>query len=432
MKVLHVSTYDFGGAGKAALRLHRNLAAREVDSRLLVLYRRSTTPDVCQIGRRGLLYRARNAWVKAHLKLRTDPDYYFQQQLHAPVRDAAGLLRAAGFQPDVIVAHWVSNFVSAQGLCRLQRATGAPLVWYLMDMAPMTGGCHYAWNCRGYRRRCGECPALYSKDAGDLSHRTWRVKQEALRRSDLVVVAGSSRQEEQAGKASLFAGRPVQRILVGLDAAVFHPGDRAAARARFQLPPDRKIVFFSGQGPEQRRKGMGVLADALRRLSDREPELVSRMLLATTSDLSRLDPVFGTLFPCRNLGYLDDAGLAAAYRAADVFVSPSVEDSGPMMINEAVLCGTPVAAFAMGVALDLVHTGETGYRAVLGEAADLAEGIRVLVAQPPEAAARMAERCAETGRRRCAADVQARAFEELFSRLTATRQWKGRRNGRRH
>ncbi len=30
---------------------------------------------------------------------------------------------------------------------------------YMMDMAPMTGGCHYAWDCEKYKMKCGGCPA---------------------------------------------------------------------------------------------------------------------------------------------------------------------------------------------------------------------------------------------------------------------------------
>jgi glycosyltransferase involved in cell wall biosynthesis len=397
---------------------------------MLVLYRRTTDPAVHQVGRRGMLYRARNAWVKLHLKLRTHKDYYFQQQLHAPVRDAAGLCRLAGFQPDVIVAHWISNFLSVANLRRMQADTGAPVVWYLMDMAPFTGGCHYAWDCPGYRRRCGRCPALYSDDPDDLSHRTWRAKREHLQRMDLVAVAGSGQQAGQAERASLLEGKRVEKILVGLDGGVFRPGDRTAARARLGLPADRQVVFFSGSLPEERRKGMAPLAEALRRLAAEEPQITSRVLLATTSDLSRFDPVFGGVFPCRNLGFQDDAGLAAAYQAADLFVSPSVEDSGPMMINEAVLCGTPVAAFAVGVATDLVHTGETGYRAAPGDIADLARGIRTLLDLSAEDAAGLSRRCAALGRRRCAAVVQARAFENLFAELARRRRQKGTRDGR--
>ena len=39
------------------------------------------------------------------------------------------------------------------------------------------------------------------------------------------------------------------------------------------------------------------------------------------------------------------------------------------------MSGTPVVAFEMGVALDIVKTGETGYLAQWNDAADMAKGI---------------------------------------------------------
>ncbi|HEY5124202.1 MAG TPA: glycosyltransferase [Ignavibacteria bacterium] len=64
------------------------------------------------------------------------------------------------------------------------------------------------------------------------------------------------------------------------------------------------------------------------------------------------------------LGYVDNTfGIASAFQAADVFVCPSIEDSGPIMINQSIMCGTPVVVFEMGVATDLVETGITGFRA---------------------------------------------------------------------
>ena len=54
--------------------------------------------------------------------------------------------------------------------------------------------------------------------------------------------------------------------------------------------------------------------------------------------LSVLDIPFEHQF----VGFLmGDAMLAAGYQAADVFVNASIEDAGPMMINESILCGTP-------------------------------------------------------------------------------------------
>jgi glycosyltransferase involved in cell wall biosynthesis len=46
------------------------------------------------------------------------------------------------------------------------------------------------------------------------------------------------------------------------------------------------------------------------------------------------------------------------------------------MISEAMACGTPVAAFEMGSAYDLVNSGITGYRSELKNAEDLSQGIK--------------------------------------------------------
>jgi len=57
--------------------------------------------------------------------------------------------------------------------------------------------------------------------------------------------------------------------------------------------------------------------------------------------------------------------LMEVYKAADLFISSSVEDSGPLMVNQSIAAGTPVAAFNVGVANDLVIDGKTGVLAPL-------------------------------------------------------------------
>src|SRR6185369_3592800 len=95
----------------------------------------------------------------------------------------------------------------------------------------------------------------------------------------------------------------------------------------------------------------------------------------------------GLPFAGKYVGHLNnDITLALAYQAADVFVCPSVEEAGPMMIPEAMLCGLPVAAFETGGAPDIIKHRQTGYLATLGDSGDLTKGIHfLLTAQTPEA-----------------------------------------------
>lgn len=414
MKVLHISTHDYGGAGKAALRLNRFLRAEGLDSRLLVLYKKTNESYIYTVGKRALHYKLRNLVARARFKLQTDRDYFFQQQLFGPVRDARQLCQKLGFQPDIILPHWISNFLTLSNLSQMQEITGAPIVWYLMDMAPLTGGCHYAWKCDGYLRECGKCPALRSKDPGDLSYQTWKLKQNALEKMKLAAATGSNMLVGQALRSSLFSGREVRRIMVGLDLNVFRRGERREARRKLGLPEESKIIFFGNLTPNERRKGLKSLVDALNYLAERQPASRDRVILITPISLEKIELGKNISFLVRNLGVLDDDGLAAAYQAADLFVSPSIEDSGPMMVNEAITCGTPVVAFNMGVAIDLIRTGETGYLATLMDANDLARGIQYILELDSVTAKTMSFRCAELGRRLCGASVQTKSFLDLF------------------
>lgn len=92
------------------------------------------------------------------------------------------------------------------------------------------------------------------------------------------------------------------------------------------------------------------------------------------------------------LGPLHGAELAGAYRAADVFVFPSLTDTFGLVMIEALACGTPVAGFPVAGPLDIV--GEDGLGVAGGAVpigavdADLGEAIaRALTAKRGDCAA---------------------------------------------
>jgi len=63
-----------------------------------------------------------------------------------------------------------------------------------------------------------------------------------------------------------------------------------------------------------------------------------------------------------NLGNIrSENKLSEVYQLSDIFVSPSIDDVGPMMINEAVISGLPVISFNIGVAEDLIINKINGY-----------------------------------------------------------------------
>jgi glycosyltransferase involved in cell wall biosynthesis len=271
-----------------------------------------------------------------------------------------------------------------------------------MDQEPITGGCHYSFGCDGYEHACGNCPLLERPSVADRSRQVFARKQGFLSDLRITFVAPTSWVEARIRQSSLFGQHRVERIPLPIDTDVFRTGDRAAARQALGIPLDKQVIFFGCSYLHEPRKGGDYLIDAIRQLHDnicgagqgeprndgqsanghRRTSAVDNVLLLMAGrngeELKRRLP-----FAVRDLGYLsDESKLATAYRAADVYVCPSIEDAGPMMIPEAMLCGTPVVAFDAGGAPDLISSGRTGYLARLGDSADLAHGIDKIFASP--------------------------------------------------
>jgi len=64
----------------------------------------------------------------------------------------------------------------------------------------------------------------------------------------------------------------------------------------------------------------------------------------------------------RFLGFANQTQLPAIYTSADLMVLPSMYDAFGVVVNEAMLCGCPVAASDhVGAARDLIEHGQTGF-----------------------------------------------------------------------
>jgi glycosyltransferase involved in cell wall biosynthesis len=395
VKILHLATQDKGSGGggfDAAYRLHCSMRLAGIDSLMVVFQKKSNDPDVVDVASQlTVVDKLHRLWYAARMRymrwrFRPLSHFYINSQERVP---ASRLVAMLPFQPDVIIAHWVSHFVTAATLRDLNRMTLAPILWYCMDMAPFTGGCHYAFGCTGYTMQCGNCPQLgVVQGSQDLSHRQWQNKWECLQETNITAVTASSWSKNQLESGSIFRNKRHETILLGVDVDIFCPTPQEKARKQLDLPNGRKVVFFGAQSLYEERKGIRYLVGALKLLHAMLGDNVAlrdQILIVTagkTENATELD----IAFEHQHIGFLmGDVMLAAGYQAADVFVNASIEDAGPMMINESLLCGTPVVSFEMGVAVDLVHTDRTGYRARLKDEQDMAAGLRRMLELNDEA-----------------------------------------------
>lgn len=273
---------------------------------------------------------------------------------------ARKILSQAGFRPDLILLHWVAGFITPDVINDLKRLTGAKIAWLMMDNAPITGGCHYPGKCTRYRTDCRNCPLFnnpeWTRSAQRLSEKL------ALLPPDLELW-GTATDIERVAQSAIGRNLPRQTMLFPIDESLISNAERSVLRQELKLPRNRIIIMAGCSDISDERKGGDLLLSSLLLLRERRPDLSDRttlLLVGNNSPAPFHHIVCDILYP----GRLSMSDLMKCYAAADIYISPSTEDSGPLMVNQAIASGTPVLAFDIGVARELVADGKSGALAV--------------------------------------------------------------------
>jgi glycosyltransferase involved in cell wall biosynthesis len=377
LRILQFSTGDTaGGAAQAALRLHAALVDAGHESRLIVRQKGSGRADVLEVPPYLNPWRAR--WRRLLRRRHEAPPPAFNLDTTPDIRRDLFY----SFEPsevDVVVLHSITRLLTVREIRSLHEHYRAPLVWALADQAPLTGGCHYSYDCVGYTARCGRCPQLGSTREDDRSRTVLDRRLRLLSPLPIVFVAASSGVEGWVRRSTAFAAHRVERIPAIVDDRVFRPFNRAAARDLMEVPHDAFVVLVGAGDLAHPRKGVVEHAiPALRRLSELAPDQ-HVFVLAVGGHGEALE----LRQPSRAVGSLSDpVAIALAYQAADAYLCTTIADAGPLMIPEALSCGTPVVSFDVGYAVDLLRDGETGYVVRSREHEDLAVALLELLRHP--------------------------------------------------
>jgi glycosyltransferase involved in cell wall biosynthesis len=175
-------------------------------------------------------------------------------------------------------------------------------------------------------------------------------------------------------------GAKITVLRNGVDLSMFRPTDRAAARARLGL--DGPTILSVGHLIT--RKGNELTIAAL-------PELpgVRFLLVGDGPEKVRLEVqarTLGVAHQVRFLGRVPHEELGDYYTAADLMVLASSREGWANVLLESMACGTPVVATDIPGTDEVVTAPEAGLLVARTPAA-IADGIRRLLAKPPDRAA---------------------------------------------
>lgn len=161
--------------------------------------------------------------------------------------------------------------------------------------------------------------------------------------------------------------------------------DRAAVRARWNVPCDARVVLFSAKLQPWKRP-QDLLA-AFAQAASPNSFLVLAGDGVLRSSLERQANAIGVAEKVRFLGFVNQSGLPEIYCASDILVLPSSYEPFGVVVNEAMLCGCPViVSDRVGAGFDLVREGRTGFIYPCGDVGRLTGILAAALREPAKLA----------------------------------------------
>lgn len=374
MKVLQITTSSKGGAGIAALRLHRalreqgvisaflskdltiNFEGEKVEDQFFVYQRPSFTQKFIRKLRRLVAptqhQKDTSKWNKIKRSTLFEnaslPHSVYQLQQHPLVLEA-----------DIINLHWVSGVLDYKNFFS---AIQKPIVWTLHDMNPFSGLFHY------------QSDALQNTaEVSAFDQNTKEYKRSYVRQIKKgAIISPSVWLLDEAKQSGFFDHFSVQKCIPNsIDLECFSIGDNTKLREKHGLQANDFVMLFISHSLDVKRKGSDLLLDALPTLKN----LPATILTVGKGKLK--SPV--AAIKIISLGKINSqAEMASCYSIADVFIMPSREDNLPNVMLESFASGTPVISIAVGGMQDHIKEGITGILAEEISAEALANAIQQL------------------------------------------------------
>lgn len=438
MKILHINQQAGpGGASGICLALHQALLEAGNESFVLAGRKVSVLPSV------GLVDNDcyRPAWARFWMSIANKLSHYsgrvrgadrvatqWLPRLASPQRLSAWfaghedfdfpgtkhLLEQAPLKPDVLQLHNLhGDYFDLRELPLLNRIY--PTVISLHDAWMLSGHCSHSFDCERWKTGCGSCPRLDITPAlrKDGSAFNWNRKQSIYKDSILTVVCPSHWLAEKVRKSILMpAAKKLLVIPNGVDTSVFRPGDKADARKRLGWPQEAFIVMFAANGVRRSIwKDYPTMREGIQLASDKIKGVPIRFFaIGDTSPSEKAGPVSIDFLPYR-------ASLVECYQAADVYLHAARAESWGLVITEALACGTPVVASAVGGIPEQIVNGKTGYLVPGGDAPALAERLAYL-AHNPEATRTMGAAAAHDAAERFSLRGMVGAYSNLYREMS--------------
>jgi glycosyltransferase involved in cell wall biosynthesis len=350
---LIINYSDSTGSGQFALKIAKQLLCLGYNVEVFVLEKKSNLDYVIESKKKESRIHKLKRKFENKIKY-FNPKYDFHNRGYFVIDRVKDFEISYKKKPENIIAVWTSIFISPDVLVAIKNKYNFNLYIHPPDKQYFFGGCHYNVECFNYLIGCSKCPAVpvflrklpkknflknlkLSQNATLILHLPWLVNYvknlSHLKYSDIKFFASEFDRENL-----IPVNKEREKNLLGISGGI--------------------NVLFACTNINDPRKGFSYLKNVLDLLSKRTFKNEVRIITIGDGELNLKSIVFKHI----HFRFISDTKhLIAIYKATDIILSLSLDDFGPGVLLEAMLCGNIPISFDVGFANDIIQSDETGF-----------------------------------------------------------------------
>ena len=377
-KILHITNNDYDGAGKAVLRLNNALNELGYKSKLLVLYKKTSTKNTFSISSGkslgeviklllsnkvihkkkiyfDLFFLLKAKIISLKNQLKYNPKNLFNFNNHVfNFKNLVPFIK----EVDIVVLHSIQDILNVSDINKIHTLYKKKIIMHPLDMEMITGGYHFSYDCNCFKT--GICNSEHH-NLKSLSAYNYKKKLQTLKEIPCIWVASNNYVLKRILSSKIYSEKyhSIHLIYFGIEKNRYRFYKKNYARSDLKLDLNKKIILFGCANFNDLRKGASTVNKIIDKLQQSEFDLKNLVLLTygnkgnftvRNNDIQWVH--LGTINSSKKMNMM--------YRASDIMLSPSLDDLGPTTVQEAFLNDLYIISFELGLAPDLIIDNYNG------------------------------------------------------------------------